>query len=346
MSAQWGLVTRQQALKVGMSAAQILRLLRNGSWTTVHRGVYAESRYVDSLASHAEQRLLVDRAVSLRTLGPHAFSHHSAAYLLDLPVLREPEPTTHLTRPGLVGKHRRDAVAQHLAPYPDEQTRDVHGVCVLNAERTALDIVREHGYLSGLVAVDSALRMGVTKLDLYAVLSTMYCWPRSNLMRDVIESASPDTDSVGETLLRDIVRSFGFGEPEVQFGLTADGRSAWCDLRLGRHFFEFDGYVKIVGIDQGGYARQPASGVLWEEKTRQDFVTGFKTGVSRATWDDVFGPGLEQGRSRMLREFLDTSRRFGTDISDLEQFRPREPRRRPLLRPAPRGLVGWERWAA
>ncbi len=341
MSTQWGLVTRAQAIGVGMSPEQVDRLVRSGAWIAVRTGVYAERDYVHSLTTHAEQRMLADRAASLRVGRPHVFSHHSAAYPLELPVLHEPDPTSHVTHPGLVGTHRRHGIAHHLAPYPSEQLCTVAGMRMLGPARTALDITREHGHLAGLVAVDSAMRMGVTRQELVAVLSQMHCWPQSTVMRDVIESASPDTDSIGETLMRHLVEGLGFGVPEVQFGLTAEGRTAWCDLRLGRQVFEFDGKVKILTPVDGGVADRPPTEVLWAEKGRHDFVAGFKLGVCRVTWADVWGPGLERGRARLLREYLATCVRFGIDVSDLAQYRPRHPRPRPRpSRPTYRSWVG------
>lgn len=346
MGYQWGLVTRRQAIESGASGTQVDRWVRTGRWIAVRRGVYADRSYVATLTGHPEQRLLADRAASLRVAAPHVLSHHSAAYLLQLPVLHEPDPVSHLTRPGIVGTHRRHDIVQHLAPYPDDQALIVRGMPVLGMARTALDIARHHGYEQGLVAADSALRMGVTRRDLMEAKSQMWCWPGSTVMHDVVASASPLSDSAGETLMRVIVESLGFGTPELQFGITADGRTAWCDMRLGRHVFEFDGMVKYLGPHDGGYAERPATDVLREEKGRQDFLSGFKLGVSRAIWPDVFGSGIARTRERFRRDYLDTCARFGTSIDDLAPYRPRGPRPRPLLRAAPYRLLGWEQWAA
>ena len=76
---------------------------------------------------------------------------------------------------------------------------------------------------------------------------------------------------------------------------------------------EFDGRSKY-GLDGSVPA---AADRLWDEKLRQDFVTGFKTGVSRLTWNDFFGQQRARALDRCRREFLDTCARFGTDISDL-----------------------------
>lgn len=329
MSAQWGLITRQQAIRSGMPDHEVDRLVRTNRWTSVRRGVYAESAYVALLTSHAQRRLLADRAASLRVRAPHVLSHHSAAYLLELGVLHEARPFTHLSRPGVVGSHIRHGVKHHLAPFRDEDVASAHGVRVLSPARTALDIAREQGYRSGLVAADSALRRGCTRAELETALQAMTYWPYSTVARAVTQSASPLSDSVAETLGRELVSELGYGVPQQQFGLTSDGRTAWCDLRLGRHFFEVDGRIKLVPVHEGGVAPRMPADALWEEKLRQDFVTGFKTGISRLTWTDFFGSARQRALDRCRREFLDTCARFGTDISDLAQYRPRGPRPRP-----------------
>lgn len=323
-----------------MAEHQIDRLVRTGRWVSVRRGVYAETAYVSLLTTHPQQRMLADRAGSLRVAGPHVMSHHSSAYLLDLGVLHEPTPTTHVGRPGIVGSHLRHGVKHHLAPYSPDQIASVDGVPTLDATRTALDIARECGYLQGLVAADSALRGGATRRDLERAMGAMTCWPYSTVVRDVVASASPQTDSVAETLGRDFVSQLGYGVPQAQFGLSADGRTVWCDLRLGRHFFEIDGFVKLLPPEAGGVATAPPMETIRLEKERQDFVTGFKTGVSRLTWNDFFGTARQRALQRCDREFLDTCARFGTDISDLARFRPRGPRPRPPHRPGPR-LPRW-----
>lgn len=328
MSSNHGLITRHQALAAGMSADRIDRLARTKKWTIVRRGVYAETSYVESLATIREQRVLQDAAATMRMRSPHVLSHDSAAYLLELPILHARPPITHVTRPKVVGSHIRHGVKHHLAPYAPGQVVEVDGLRCLDPARTALDIAREHGYLPGLVAADSALRAGWPFADLRSAAAAMSSWPYMTVVHDVIASASDDTDSIGETLARDLVTELGFGVPQVQFGLTADGRTAWCDLRLGRHIFEFDGRVKYQRIDEGGFAVDPQEAV-WIEKQRQDWISGFKLGVSRIVWDDHYGAARDRARERLTREFLDTCRRFGTDISDLAPYRPRGPRPRP-----------------
>jgi hypothetical protein len=250
-------------------------------------------------------------------------------------VLHErPTARTHVTRPGIVGSHQRHGVVHHRAPYDAEQVTQRDGIRCFGPARTACDISRDQGYLAGRVAAESALRSGTSKAELDSIADGMTSWPYVTDVKDANSSASAKTDSIGETLAAELVASLGFGVPWIQFGLTADGRTAWCDLCLGRHMFEFDGRVKYLRVDEGGFASTSPDEVVWFEKKRQDWVCGFKLGMSRLVWDDAFtivtgGPALERVQARLTREYLDTCQRFGTDVTDLAPYRPRGERPRP-----------------
>jgi hypothetical protein len=334
MATNHGLVTRKQAVTAGMSPERIDQLLRCGDLVAVRRGVYAEAAFVDALTTYRDRRLLADRAASMRISMPHEMSHDSAAHELDLAILRPPEPMTHVTRPGVVGSHLRYGVKHHLAPYSPERVVVIDGIRVLGPARTGLDIAREHGLRAGVVAIDSARRAGATLSELEAEVALMRSWPEVTVVREAIELSDPDTDSAGETLMRELVEALGYGRPQTQFGLSADGRTAWCDLRLGRHLFEFDGKVKYQRVDEGGFALASAEEVVWREKQRQDWVCGFKLGMSRVVWDDHFGAARERALERLRREYLDTCRRFGESIDDLTPYLARGPRPRPGRRAA------------
>ena len=60
--------------------------------------------------------------------------------------------------------------------------------------------------------------------------------------------------------------------------------------------------------------------MLWEEKKRQDFITGFKLG--RLPDHRPRLPRVDQraAQRRLLREYADTCARFGTDIGDLAPY--------------------------
>ena len=331
MGTQHGLITRRQAVAGGLEAREIDRLVRTGTWTAVRRGVYADSEYVASLTTARDRRLLRDRAASLRISMPHVMSHDSGADELGLEILDPPTGFTHVTRPGVVGSHLRHGVKHHLAPYAADDVVEVNGRRVLCPARVAVDIAREHGEPHGTVAMDSALRLGTTRSELESVIDRMTSWPNVNRTRTSLDLCDPGSESVFETLGRELVTELGFGRPQTQFGLSDGTRTAWCDLRLGRHVFEPDGRLKYRRPAEGGLADRDPEEVLWEEKLRQDWVCGFKLGMSRLVWADYWGARRPQALARLRREYLDTCDRFGTDIEDLEPYiitRPRH-RRRP-----------------
>lgn len=325
MAAQRGLITRPQALAAGLSAREIDRLVRSRVWVAERRGVYVEASFKATLEARPDHRIalrrLADDAACLRVGRDHVRSHDSAAVLLGLDILLPPDALTHVTRPTVQGSRHEFGVKHHLAPY--DEARDVvvvGGVRCLRAARTAVDIAREHGHPYGMVAFDSFLRAGGMPAELHEVIDEMTCWPRITVVRSELELADAGSESVGETLARDLVIELGFGRPQTQFGLTDGRRTIWVDLRIGRHLFEFDGRVKYLPAPRGGPAVRAADEVLFEEKRRQDFATGFKLGMSRIVWDDLWGWRREQARSRLTREVLDTNERFGTSIDDLAPY--------------------------
>lgn len=329
MANQHGLITRRQAVEIGLAPETIDLLVRTGAWTRAHRGVYAETTVVANAVTTRDRRLLADRAASLRIGPAHVMSHDSSAYELGMMILHASRPFTHVTRPRVVGSHLRHGVKHHLAPFQPRQVIEVNGRRVLDPARTAADIAREHGNPAGVVAMDSALQLGATDDDLAEVVASMRSWPGVTVVREARELSDPDSDSPGEGLCRLLVTELGFGRPQTQFGLTDGQRTAWCDLRLGRHLFEFDGRAKYQRVDEGGYAVESVDEVLWREKQRQDWLCGFKLGMTRITWADLFGARRGLTLERCRREYLDTCARLGTSIDDLTPFLARGPRPRP-----------------
>jgi hypothetical protein len=105
-------------------------------------------------------------------------------------------------------------------------------------------------------------------------------------------------------------------------------RTVWCDLRIGRHLFEFDGKIKYQRQQEGGVSSVDPREALWAEKQRQDWVCGFKLGMSRIVWNDFWGERRGVALDRMAREYDDTASRFGESLDDLAPFIVRRSRRR------------------
>ncbi len=332
MARQHGLVTRQQAMGAGLDGDAVDTMVRHGTWAFVRRGVYAGVAFWESLDDE-ERHMLRDRAASLSAKKPHVMSHDSGARWLGLELLRSTPALTHLSRPGLVGTHVRGDIKTHLGPFHPLQVVDVDGVRVLDLARTAADIAREHGNPAGVVAMDSARRLGATVGDLArAIDPRMRNWPGVTLARDALTRSNGDSDSVLETLTGEVLEELGLGRVHRQFGLTRDGRTAWADFRVGRQLVECDGLVKYRRVEDGGLAVVAPEDVLAYEKLRQDWLCGFRLGMSRVVWSEAWGPGRQALLRRLHREISATHSLLGTSVDDLTPYLARGPRPRPRRR--------------
>lgn len=319
---EYGLVTRRMAVEAGLDDVDLCRLKDAGHLVWLRRGVYVDSEVWEALDPFRGQPLLRVRAAQLTLQCEHVLSHDSAALVLDLGIPDARQALVHITRPKVHGDGVRAGVKHHLAPYSPDQVVGAEGLRVLDPARTALDMAREHGLVAGVACCDAALRSGTTRRELEAARLGMWCWPGSRVMDAAIELADPGAESWLESEARVFVHGLRIGRPQTQFGLSDGHRVVWCDLRVGRHVFEVDGRLNYAADNDRG---QTPETVLWSEKQRQDFISGFKLGVSRITAADLRS-GQDAARRRLLREFADTCARFGTDIGDLAPYVVRGPR--------------------
>lgn len=324
---QHGLVLRRQALAAGMTVQQVGALVRTGDWVAVRRGVYTTRAHWESLDPYVGRPQLEVWAASLTTRTPHYVSHDSAAYLHGLPILEARPRLVHVTRVGALGGRTRHGIKHHKAPVRDEQIVFVDDHPVLDVPRTVADIGREHGVRNGVVAAASALRSGVPRSSLRAAIAPMRSWPYVTAPRLAVEVADPRCESPGEDLTLLMLTQLGLGFIEPQFGLQDAGRYAWVDFRVGRHLVEFDGRRKYLRQEAGGLSDRPAEEVVLREKGRQDWLCGFKLGMSRVVWSEVQDDTWQATQDRLHREITDTNARFGTSIDDLAPFVIRRPRR-------------------
>ena len=327
MSAQHGLILRRQALATGMTADDVTRLLRSGEWVAVRWGAYATAALWGSLDEYVGRPRLEACAASLNMVMPHVMSHDSAAYLHDLAILEARPRLVHVTRFGVLGSRTKFGVKHHKAPFEPGQIDFVDGLAVLDVPRTVADIAREHGVRHGIVAATSALRAGASRQALAEAIVPMRNWPHVTQARRAVEWADARCESPGEALVLLMVKQLNVGVVEPQFGLRDGRRTAWVDLRVGRHLIEFDGHRKYLRQDDGGDTDRAPDEVVWAEKRRQDWLCGFKLGMSRVTWTDVQPDVWLRTQRRLLREILDTNARFGVTIDDLAPYRILRPRR-------------------
>ena len=119
MNAQDGLVTRAQALDLGLSPVSITALLRR-DWVVVRRGIYADATLWEQLDPYRGRPRLRTRAALLNVRRGWVLSHDSSAHEHGLDILQPDEPYVHITRPGHTNAWTKAGVKHHLAGFVPE----------------------------------------------------------------------------------------------------------------------------------------------------------------------------------------------------------------------------------
>jgi hypothetical protein len=318
---QGGVFTRAQAMDAGYRGPELRGLTGlGGAWVRVRRGVYAERSVWEALDRYAGPPLARAWAAHLTIGVEHVMSHDSAAHAWGLPVVLARPDLVHITRPGVWGSRTEHGVKHHLSMVPPP-VELLGGLPVTGLARTAMDVAREHGPVSGAAAADRAMRWGVTRDDFADVIGGMRSWPGVTGCRHAARVADPGADTPGETLTRLMLLELGIGRPVTQFPVPVQEGVAWCDLRVGRHIVEFDGRRKYQSVLDGGDARRPAEEIVWGEKVRERDIATYGLGVSRVFWDDCLGSARVRTMKRLQAEYDATVSRFGTKLpDDLAEF--------------------------
>lgn len=314
LSDNGGVITYAQLLDLGVSPGEIRHLKRARVLMALRRGVFTTTRLWDSLDEWSGRPRLVARAVILTVKRGWVLSHNSAADELGMTTLRPPAPLTHLTRPGWTNAWTENGIKHHLAGFVAEQVVELNGVTVLDAARTAVDIAREHGVQHGMVACDSAMRLGVTKAELRAAYERMENWPGRRRIVTSVDLADGRAENPHETLGRHLVIEAGIGEPDLQFPVrTAEGVK-WCDLRVGNHIIETDGRIKYRTRERGGVA-DDVEQAHWEEKKRERLVKDRRLVVSRVVWDDYWGRRRKEAIRRLRANHAESVQLYGPELA-------------------------------
>ena len=295
------LISRASLLAAGCTDTELRRRRRpDGDLVTVGRGLFVERAVWESATHTAQHRLLTAAAMEL-TGDETVVSHGSAAVLCGLSTLRSSIGCVHLTRPGATTAKQRTGHRLHGGRLDHDEVMARCGLPVTTPARTVADVARCDGWLPGLVVTDQALRAGVTKDELADSLGRQRGLPGSAVFDRLLTRADGGADNPGETLARalvlEVTDALGLAPPQTQF-LVRDGRSAYADLRVGQLLIEFDGRWKY-GRDRPFGDGRPPEEVLWDEKTREDWLREQGYVVIRLTWADVWGSGRDEARARV-----------------------------------------------
>jgi hypothetical protein len=249
-------MTSAELMAVGLSAAQIRRLVRQGVLLHVGYGAYARAAVAGQVASDrvGEQTLLL--ASVLAVAGPGAVgSHHSAAAIhgLDLLGRHSPEVVAVTRAPG-VSRTGRPSVRLHVAALPCGHVTVRSGVRITSVARTVVDLARTSSFPAGVVVADSALRgKQVSKDELRAVVADCVRWPGIRQANLVVEFSDGLSESALESISRVAFRDHGIPAPELQVPVGGDngvvGRADFLWRRYGT-IGEADGAIKYANTSR------------------------------------------------------------------------------------------------
>lgn len=280
-----GVFTRAEALTAGWTPRSIRTRLAHKQWLEVARG-----RYVVTLTwqvAHPTQRhrlRAIAQALGRRIVlfGPSAAAVHGFA------LIRPPQSRVFALS---FGELSRDQVTQ------------VSDVCVTIPTRTVLDTARIAGVEAGVVAADSALRIGaVTKAALEDELLVCKRWPGRRAAEKMIAEADGRAETPLESVSRFRLVRLGIPRPELQVEVRiASGLLYRFDFLWGeqRTVGESDGMTKYADAE-----------TLRAEKRRQLHVEDSELEVVRWCWDEIWQTPAVVA-ARVFRGFDRARKRYG-----------------------------------
>ena len=233
--------TAALAATLGVSHAQLRRLLARGLVRRVCRGVYAVAQAPDDLVFRARALRLVVSPSAVVTDRTAAWLH--GVDILPRSALSTMPPISVFQRPGT--RSRRDGVASGERMLLPRDVVEVDGLAVTSPLRTALDLGRLLWRFDALAALDQFLRLGVDPGELLAEVERFKGYRGIVQLRFLAPLADPRAESLAESALRLHWYDAGLPKPEPQWWVYDEYGTALfrLDLALPEVLFaaEYDG---------------------------------------------------------------------------------------------------------
>ena len=291
MRRQEGVISRSQALAVGMTSRQVDLTVRAGAWQRVHRGVYRLA---------GAPMTAYGQVVAACLARPGAVvSHQSAAWLWDL--VSDPPPLPTLSVLPSASHHTPGVVVHRVADLPAARIVTWRGIPSTNPLRTLVDLA---GVTTGRQlddAVDRALAARLVTVE--------------GLLAEAGRLARPGRRGVGR--LRDALGRRGLiGAPHpsvlesrllrllARGGVTVAGVEVRVDGEDGRYRLDVV-LSSRVALEVDGYRYHAGADVMERDLHRHNDLGLQGWVVLRFTWVDVVRDG-----DRMLNQVRDALRRY------------------------------------
>lgn len=303
------IIRRDEALRRGVTASEIRRFVRTGSWTRLAKGLYVPSADYEDADDRGRHAYRAQASVTNSAKGT-ALSHVSAAVLLGLETWQLPLDDVHLTRNRSGGATRAPGRVLHASRFGEDEVVEIEGARVLQVARTVVDLAATIPFEAAVVVGDQALRTGLVTVDeLSTAVERMGRHPGRARASRAVCFMNDRSDSVGESRSRVLMVREQLPIPETQVDVF-DATGAWLarvDFLLPEHgvIGEFDGRIKYR---RDGVASMDAEDVVFREKLREDALRRAGWVVVRWTWADLQTPGEV---ARRIREGIAQAARSG-----------------------------------
>lgn len=223
------------------------RALARGDLARVVRGVYADGAEWNALAPW-DRYLARVRAVAI--LRPDAvFSHESAAALLGLPIVGDPE-TVHVLADAAATARVVAGVRVHTT-HGERDLMESGGTIVTSVVETAVDLARHRHPAYALAVADAALRVeaGLVPEVLSARNEGRLSARGRYLARWPLQNANAAAESTLESVSRAVIGWLGFPAPLLQVEFHTDGVDDRADFFWEQQSVlgEADGDIKYDG---------------------------------------------------------------------------------------------------
>lgn len=206
-------------------------------------------------------------------------SRTSAALLWGIELAETPTSVTVTVPHG-----RTRVVADGVTVVRRRQAQDVDdrdGLRVTTVLETLLDLCRSSPLAHAVVAVDSALRQGLVRLEaLQAAHAALPVAPGRGAVGRVLALVDPQSGSVLESLTRVLLAQHGVRPPHSQLEVRADSGRV-----IGRVDFGWPGVRLVVETD--GFAFHSDRDAYRRDRRRTNALTVAGWTVLRFTWEDV-----------------------------------------------------------
>lgn len=287
-------LTRQAALRLGLSDSSLHRAVAAGTMHRIRRGHVCDAADWEALTDDDRYLVRIRAAAAALTL-PASLSHQSAAALHGLPILRPDRRVVHFSLDGRGGGHGGPR-ALHRCPLDPVDVTTVDGLSVTTLERTAVDVACAGTFAQAVCVAESALRAGATREEMAAALIRAGRRRGIAVARAGLAYADGRTESIGESWSRALMHPWGdVPEPRLQHPFTRDDGTfvARTDFDWnGRLVGEFDGEVKYGGDTRAA---------VLAERRRENALHALGVYVIRWTWPDLVH---SERLHRLLRDGL------------------------------------------